>query len=517
MIRQFLPVLLSLVTIQPVLAATIRVPQDHKTLQAAIDASQSGDTITVAPGKYPEHIRLKPGIILRSEGDETRGADGPKRAEATIIDGGKDRKQPGVVMAEGSTLDGFTVTNVGAYDEALWKKHFDSKGEELGDEEGSVQAEGTTPAVSIQGVSCSVTNCIVHHNGDVGIGILGKEKSKTAPFVTGNLVYRNMGGGIGVAEGAEPIIRGNSCKENLRAGIGCRKSNPVITDNKCFQNIRAGIGCREGSKPVMRGNTCYQNRRAGIGIRMEGTAPVVEANECYENEMAGIGCRDGASPILRNNICRKNKMAGIGCRDGAKPLIVGNECRENELVGIGVQSKAIATIQGNKCIDNKLVAIGVTEESTATITDNDLSRTGGQPPIIAVKDGSTATILENRISGGGVAAILVQGKATINGNRFTGIGEKQGNAVWVWEKSTATISDNTFEGYRTAVNAGKATMVVTGNTVKQFQGTAITVTDSVKPAYVYGNTAISAAPNAKAVNVEGPSGIVADNIVKPAE
>lgn len=517
MIRQFIPVLLAIATAQPVIAATIRVPQDHKTLQAAIDASQSGDTITVAPGKYPERIRLKPGIILRSAGDDTKGTDGLKRAEATVIDGGKEGKQPGVAMAEGSTLDGFTVTNVGTYDEALWKKHFDSKGEELGDEEGSVQAEGTNPAIGIQGVSCTVTNCIVHHNGDVGIGILGKEKSKTAPLVTGNLVYRNMGGGIGVAEGAEPIIRGNTCKENLRAGIGCRKANPIITDNVCFQNIRAGIGCREGSKPVMRGNTCYQNRRAGIGIRMEGTAPLVEANECYENEMAGIGCRDGASPILRNNVCRKNKMAGIGCRDGAKPLIVGNECRENELVGIGVQMKAVAIIQGNKCLGNKLVAIGVTEESTATITENELSRTGGQPPIIAVKDGSTASIRENRISGGGVAAVLVQGKATISGNTFTGIGEKQGNAVWVWENSTATISDNTFDGYKSAVNATKATVVVTGNTIKQFQGTAITVKDSQKPAHVYGNTATSTDPKAKAVDVQGPSGVVADNTVKPIE
>jgi hypothetical protein len=51
------------------------------------------------------------------------------------------------------------------------------------------------------------------------------------------------------------------------------------------------------------------------------------------------------------------------------------------------------------------------------------------PPIIAVKDGSTATIRENRIKGGGVAAVLVQGKATISGNNFTGTGEKQGNAI----------------------------------------------------------------------------------------
>lgn len=518
MMRHVIFALIAIATAQPANAATLRVPQEHKTIQAAIDASNPGDTILVAPGKYRESIRLKSGIILRSDGDDAKGTEGLKRAEATTIDGGdKEAKQPGVVMAEGSRLDGFTITNVGAYDEATWKKHFDSNGEELGDEEGSVQAEGTNPAISIQGVSCTVNHCIVHHNGDVGIGILGKEKTKTAPLITDNFVYRNMGGGIGVAEGAEPIIRGNTCKENMRAGIGCRKANPIITDNVCFQNIRAGIGCREGSKPVMRGNKCYQNRRAGIGIRMEGTSPVVEGNECYENEMAGIGCRDGASPILRNNVCRKNKMAGIGCRDGAKPLIVGNECRENELVGIGVQKKAIAIIQGNKCIDNKLVAIGVTEESTATITDNELSRTGGMPPIIAVKDGSTATIRDNHISGGGVAAVLVQGKAAVSGNTFTCVGAKQGNAIWVWENSTATISDNSFDGYRAAVNATKATVVVTGNTIKQFQGTAIIVKDSQKPAHVYGNTATSADPKAKVVDVQGPSGIVEENVLKPVE
>ena len=514
MMRHAIFFLLAVATAQPAIAATIRVPQNHKTIQAAIDAANPGDSITVAPGKYLERIRLKPGIILRSEGDDAKGTEGLKRAEATIIDGGgKEGEQPGVVMAEGSTLDGITITNVGAYDESLWKKHFDSNGEELGDEEGSVQAEGTSPAISIQGVTCTVVRCIVHHNGDVGIGILGKEKSKTTPLITGNYVYRNMGGGIGVAEGAEPIIRGNVCKENLRAGIGCRKANPIITDNVCFHNIRAGIGCREGSKPVMRGNKCYQNRRAGIGIRMEGTAPVVEANECYENEMAGIGCRDGASPILRNNICRKNKMAGIGC-DGASPLIVGNECRENEMAGIGMRGAGTAMIQSNKCHDNKLVAIGVTDGSTATITDNELSRTGGMPPIIAVKDGSTAKISDNRISGGGVAAVLVQGKATVSGNTFAGIGAKQGNAVWVWENSTATISDNAFDGYRAAVNALKSTVVVTGNTIKQFQGSAIVVKDSQRPAHVYENTATSADSKAKVVDVQGLSGIVADNTVK---
>lgn len=510
--RMVLWILFATALSQPAFAAIRRVPTDHKTLQAAIDAAVAGDTILVAPGKYPERIRLKPGIVLRSTGDDA--ADSLQRAKVTIIDGGgKDAKEPGVVMAEGSVLDGFTITNVGTYDDALWKKHFDSHGEELGDEEGAVQAEGTNAAVSIQGVSCLVTHCIVHHNGDVGIGILGIKKAKTAPLITDNLVSRNMGGGIGVAEGAEPIIRANTCQENLRAGIGCRQAHPIIVDNICRQNVRAGIGCREGAHPVIRGNECYQNRRAGIGIRMEGTAPIVEENVCFENAMAGIGCRDGASPIVRNNVCRQNKMAGIGCRDGAKPLIVGNECRENELAGIGVQGKGAAILHANECVDNKLVAIGVTEESTATILKNKLSRTGGMAPLVAVKDGSTATIQANSFAGGGVAALLVQGTALVSGNTFTGVGAKQGNAVWVWENSHATIADNSFSGYKAAVHATKATVLITGNSIKQFMGTAIVAKESQQPAQVYGNTAISADPQAKVVDVQGAAGIVENNLL----
>lgn len=370
-------------------------------------------------------------------------------------------------MAEGTTLDGFTITNVGLYDDDAWKQHFDSQGEQLGDDEGSVQAEGMTPAVSVQGVNCTVMNCLIHHNGDVGIGILGKEGVTSNPLITRNIVYRNMGGGIGVAEGAEPIIRGNRCSENLRAGIGCRRANPIITDNLCFQNVRAGIGCREGSKPIIRGNQCFQNRRAGIGIRMEGTAPIVVGNECFENEMAGIG----------------------------------------------VQGQATAVIHGNKCHDNKLVAIGVTGGSTATITKNELSRRGGVPPIIALKDDSTATIQDNRISGGGVAAVLVQGQAIVTGNMFIGIGEKQGNAVWIREGSSATVSQNSFDGYRAAVNATKAKVFITANRISQFQGSAIIVKDSPEPVHVFGNTGISTDPQAKVVDVHGASGIIESNLL----
>jgi len=513
--QRVLVLLIALTTVQTGLAATRRVPQDHDSIQAAIAAAEQGDTILVAPGKYRERVQLKPGIVLRSEGDDSRArSQGLQRAELTVLDGGEQAQNaPGVVMAEGSTLDGFTITNVGRYDEDQWRKHHESQGEELGDDEGSIQAEGSIPAIRISSVNCTVVNCLIHHNGDVGIGILGKIKTGAAPLVASNFVYRNMGGGIGIADGAEPLVRGNHCYENLRAGIGCRQANPILTDNVCFQNIRAGIGCREGSSPVMRGNQCYGNRRSGIGLRMVGTNPIVEGNACYENDMAGIGCRDGAGPIIRKNVCRKNRLAGIGCSAGAKPLVVNNDCRENQTAGIGLQSQAAAIIEGNLCIDNHFVGIGITEGSSATVSGNQLSRQGGQPPMIAVKDGSTATIRDNRISGGGVAAVLVQGQATLSGNIFTGMDQKQGNAVWIWEKSTATITDNTFNGYRSAVLAIKSTVLLSGNQVTNFRGTAFTIKDSPQPSHAYKNTATSADPKAKVIELEGLSGIVDENVL----
>lgn len=504
------------------LGDVIRVPQEHATIQDAIDASQAGDTILVSPGRYVERIRLKQGVSVRSTGDDAENRGPLARAEVTMIDGTVQPNSPragdpGVEMAESSTLDGFTITQVGQYDEDRWQQHFDSQGEELGDDEGAMHAEGTVPAVRIQGVSCTVIRCIVHHNGDVGIGVSGKSSGEGTTRVEANLVYRNMGGGIGVADGAAPLVRANTCRENLRAGIGCRNASPLVIENECAENVRAGIGCREGATPILRGNTCDRNRRAGIGIRMEGTAPVVEGNECRENEMAGIGCRDHASPLLRNNRCHHNKLAGIGCRDQANALIVGNECQANEAAGIGLDGQASATMEGNRCLENRLVAIGVTEGSTATIVGNHLARTGGVPPLVAVKDGSTALLRDNDLRGGGVAAVLVQGAVQLVANRLQGIDPKQGKGIWVWEQGDALIANNRIDGYRSAVNAKNAKLTIVDNQFRGFEGAAIVIQSDAHVARVFGNQASSADPNAKVVDWKGVHVLEADNRIGPQD
>ncbi|GAB4136365.1 MAG: hypothetical protein Tsb009_03360 [Planctomycetaceae bacterium] len=519
-------------------ADTIRVPAEFPTIQKAIDNAQAGDTVLVSQGTYQERVRLKPNVVLKSSGDNTQGQLGLKRAENTIIDGGGAKGTgPGVQMAEGATLDGFTITNVGTYDDEKWRKHHATQGNEQPHEH--IGKPGVA-GIGIVGVTCTVRNNIVHHIGYSGIAILGVKGKRCAPHIHKNICYRNMGGGIGSMRESTALIEENRCFQNFYAGIGHNHAHPIVLNNLCYENIRAGIGISEGSKPVVRGNKCYKNRRAGIGVRTgKTTRPIIEDNDCYENDMAGIGSEEHASPIIRGNRCYKNKMAGIGCREGATPLIIGNVCyengmagigsrehakpfivqnvsRKNKRAGIGVREKAEAIIFENQCIENGLVAIGVRTGAHAHIIGNFLVRSGGMPPMIAVRENSHVTVHNNVIRGGGVAGVMVQGTAHVSDNTFQGDGPRRGGppnfAVWVHKNSTARVNGNTVSRWRHAIFASSAKKVsASDNVVSQFMGTAIVVRNSVQPTDVTGTIAHSPKITDKPVDISGPQGIVTNN------
>lgn len=514
------------VSTNPVAAATLHVPKDHQTIQAAINAAKPGDTVLVEPGSYRELIQLKDRVTVKSAGDDTPGRVGLKRAEATVIDaGGTEAKGPAVVMADGAVFDGFTVTKVGEFNQKEYEKHDAERGENLPDERGAVGAGDDFPALAIPAVTAIVRHNIVCENGHAGIGCTGGKGKRNASVIARNVCYRNMGGGIGVADGASPVVQGNRCYNNLRGGIGNRNSNAVITRNECYDNVRAGIGIREGAKPVVRGNKCYKNRRAGIGCRMEGTNPVIEDNDCYQNGMAGIGCRDRAAPVIRKNRCFENELAGIGARDGARPIITENKCYRNKEAGIGVQLGAQATITKNECYENRLAGIGqrgdaetviegnhVHHNKTAGIgfepcksgkstvlnnkvvengevavgihagwkvrlAGNELSRTEGLPPIVMVFKGAEADCTDNTISGSGVAGIRSEGVVGITANKFDCPTLRKGGppqiAVWGLPGAEIVFTDNTVEGWRHALVAEKAAVTASGNKVSGYWQVAI--------------------------------------------
>jgi len=83
-----------------VVRTQIRVPQDYATIQEAIDAAVSGETITVASGIYHEHIGIDKPLWLVGESRNT-----------TIIDGDGENRVIVVIKASRVRLGGFMVRN----------------------------------------------------------------------------------------------------------------------------------------------------------------------------------------------------------------------------------------------------------------------------------------------------------------------------------------------------------------------------------------------------------------------
>ena len=509
---------------------------------------------------------LKRGITLKSAGDDTRAKLGLVRTEKTIINGGgKQGGGPGVTLAEEAVLDGFTITNVGFYDDAKWNKHHATQGNLQSHEH--IGAPGV-PGIAVIGISkCTVINNIVHHIGYTGIAIMGNPNKQVSPRIVRNISYRNMGGGIGSMKKSTAFISENTCFENFYAGIGHDNSSPVVTKNICYSNIRAGIGVSEGACPIVRGNRCYKNRRAGIGIRAGSmTKPVIENNDCYQNDMAGIGNEEHAEPTIRNNRCYENKLAGIGSRDHARPKIINNRCYRNLDAGIGTEGAAVALIEGNECyenaragigqrgdaqttlignhchhnkttgigfdacktgqatvrdnriIDNNLVAVGIHAGWTVHLSNNILSRKGGLPPIVMVFKGATATFDNNTIHGEGVAGIRVGGVVVATGNRFEGITIRKAGppnyGVWALAGSKVTLSHNQFTTWKHALVATEASVTANRNTIRDFHKTALVITNAPQGANVFDNTAISQNPQDKVVVIQGRQAKVTNNVLQ---
>lgn len=495
-------------------AAVLKVPADHAGIQRAIDRAAAGDTVLVAAGTYRESVMLKPGVILRSAGNDTRGRLGLARAEATVIDGtGLPPEATGVRMAAGAVLDGFTVANFGRYDDAKWRHHHATSGNEQAHQHIGVAGNA---GVLVQGVDCEVRNNIVHHIGRSGIGIEGAPGVKVSPLVTGNVCYRNMGGGIGSMKGSTAVIANNVCFENFYAGIGHDDASPLVVSNLCHSNIRAGIGVSEGSCAIVRSNLCHSNRRAGIGVRTgENTKPLIEFNECRDNGMAGIGVEEEAAPTLRGNRCHANRLAGIGLKEHASAEILENECFANGQAGIGLSEDSTAIIRGNhlhhnktsgigfarcangsalvednRLLENAKVAAGINPGWRVVFKRNEFSRPGGMPPLVMVFKGAVAEFANNTIRGGGVAGIRVAGKVTAVGNRFVGAKMRPvgppNHAVWALPGAEVGFHGNEVSGWRHAVFADQAKVTARDNRVTGFSKAAFRLKKPVAGSAVTG-------------------------------
>ena len=221
-----LALLLTLALVDVTTAATIHVPADQPTIQAAIEAASHGDTVLVAPGTYYEAIDFHGKIItVASE----------QGAAATVIDAAG---MPSVVtFKSGETrnaiLSGFTIT-------------------------------GGRNIYSGAGVSVSFSSPTIRENvigGNSGCSGVGVYSYFSSPRIENNTITRNIisgctgGWGIGVYVGGDSAaeIVGNVITDNRGAaasggGVALfAAGNAVVASNIIARNVTDGhAGCGSG-------------------------------------------------------------------------------------------------------------------------------------------------------------------------------------------------------------------------------------------------------------------------------
>ena len=379
-------------------SATIYVPDNHPTIQGAIDASAGGDMIIVRPGTYVENIDYSgKALVVKSE----MGAD------VTTIDGNGSGNVVRFCSAEGAgtVLDGFTVTN-GTGSEDSWGAFHG----------GGIMCDGSSPAI--------IDNTIV-----------------------GNKAEDGSGGGI-YCSGASPTISNNRIVWNWTwqgSGIYCSNSTATIEGKWlaycCFSIHGGGIYCDSSSLDIV-GNTIWGNFSlySGGGIYCVGTSSLDISNNVIAENLGGdlgggIFCDDSSILIIVENIIAGNRAENGG--------------------GICCAGSSTVTIMDNDIFGNRASSCGGgIFAGTADITNNLISgNSGGFYGGGIYCGGSAPTIANNIISknstnfaGGGISCGYYGDPNIVNNIIAHNDSQCMGGGIYCFQYSSPTIINSTIFG-----------------------------------------------------------------------
>ncbi|MFC2092746.1 ATP-binding protein [Bacteroidota bacterium] len=388
-----------------VFAHIIIIPQDHKSIQTALNVCKSNDTILVSQGIYYENITWpnKRSICLISKlGPDSTIIDGRNKGSVIIINTDVDSH---------SVIEGFTIRN------------------------GKALIGG--------GIYCTSKNFIIKNNyiqhniaDNYGSGIACLNKSN--PIILNNKIENNKitnpnrGGGTIYCFMSTPVIKSNKILNNKAytgSGIYCNSnSSPKIIFNEISNNnaynTGGGIMVNLNSSPLIKRNKVYKNYAAigGGGISCyRNSNPLIEDNEIYENSTQGFGGGFDiwfeSSPIIRNNFVSSNSSAfgaGINCWRDCNPEIINcmisNNKSRNNGGGIYFNERCNPKVIGCTIINNSSESSGGGIYSNhcdllfeiTLIKNNKASESGGGCYFLFGNIIFTGTsIIENKASKGG--------------------------------------------------------------------------------------------------------------------
>ncbi len=415
----------------PLHAATIYVPDNHATIQGAIQAAGMGDLIQVRPGTYIENIDFlgKQITVSSLQGPVSTIIDGDLNGSVVSFSGGE---------GAGSLLRGFTLTNGNGFFDQVELR---TLGGGIYCFESSPSIDNCRVAVNSAnhggGIYCAdasplITDCVLEGNAaDIGGGLfcmLGQPRVRGCT-VTGNSV-EYYGGGI-YSWQSSPEITGCTLSSNVTsistdgAGGGMYiygASEPVVSDNVFAGNSTPGPGggicCAEDSSAAIKGNMFNGNLADnGGGVCCEFAGSVLIADNVFTgNESSGSGggiYTQSSDTVIRDNTLLLNTSTSEG--GGIAYVYNSSADHTAEISRNQVNSNSAVAGGGIDCLGGNLLMVGnrVGHNSASfgggvrlhqldsgllannAIHDNEVNQRGGG---IVVNQGGELTLENNSIT-----------------------------------------------------------------------------------------------------------------------
>lgn len=180
---------------------TIKVPLEYPSIQKAIDAAKSGDTVLVSAGQYNENIIMKDGVSVVGE-----------KAGSTILDGQKN----------GNVVTFKDISNVETRLENFTVK---DSGENLG----GILIDNSSPLIN--------RNIILQNDYDIYI------KGESSPTIQRNTLQESKAGvqifNLDQPKNSNPIVLDNIITDNKK-GVNVYKGSVTINHNTISYNSILG-------------------------------------------------------------------------------------------------------------------------------------------------------------------------------------------------------------------------------------------------------------------------------------
>ncbi|CAN5692692.1 hypothetical protein BH11ACT8_BH11ACT8_28090 [soil metagenome] len=318
---------------------TLAVPADYDTVQAAVDAARSGDTVLVSPGTYNEAVRVD------TAGVRLQGTD---RSDV-VFDG------------DGLKGNGITVTAADVVVANLTVQNFNQNGvlvtgftKDGGIGHGSDGYETLDPEAFPPIEGFAVRYVTASNNGLYGIyafdshdGVLEHNYASGHP---------DSGIYVGQCQECRILVRDNVLERNA---VGYEQANAsdsvVVTGNRLVGN-RVGLTVlsdyQEAFVPTtdgtVVGNLVADNNEVDTPHQAEGGFGI------------GIGLSGAVGTTVERNLVTGNETAGIAISSSADLPPTGNELSGNTATGNGADiwyaASTLAPGSGNCLADNTVTS-----------------------------------------------------------------------------------------------------------------------------------------------------------------